>query len=56
MLRENEIIVIVYILIFLSSLTSIYLVSNIIFRTYFKNKLKYKKELDNLKWEIKNGI
>ena len=34
----------------------IFLISDLVFRTYFKNKLDYKKDLIKLKSEIKNGV
>lgn len=54
MVSEQAIVTIVFIL--LLSLILIYLISNLIFRTYFYNKLKYKKDLSKLKWEIENGV
>ena len=34
----------------------IFLISDLVFRVYFKNKLNYKKDFIKLKWEMKNGV
>ncbi len=34
----------------------IFLISDLVFRAYFKNKLDYKKEFTKIKWEIEKGI
>ena len=34
----------------------IFLISDLVFRAYFKNKLNYNKDFIKLKWEMKNGV
>ena len=34
----------------------IFLISDLVFIAYFKNKLDYKKDFTKLKWEMKNGV
>lgn len=51
-----EIVFILTILTLILFFIIIFLISDLIFIAYFKNKLNYKKDLDRLKWEIKNGV